>query len=306
MKRNLLLAFILAGLVTSLPGQDRIITFSNDTIDCEILRVTISNIFYSTSPVSIRSTNRFPLSEVQSFSVSAVKGSTAKYRPVLSDRYSGLRLGLSGGAGYNLKIMDETLSEIVLPSMEQDLAESLIARLRSGILANADIVWLFSSGLGVGVQYKFVNSSASIEGFVDQFPGPDIVYLTFKKRVYVNFIGVELLYRESLDKQKRFYVYCNGSFGPAIYRQEYEYYYYHVNSISTGKNFGMEGTVGFEFFINRHMSVGAGLSGFNAVIKKIVATDGIYTLKIDLPEERYENLSRIDLSLGIKFYLWEK
>ncbi|MBE0673373.1 MAG: hypothetical protein IH591_01805 [Bacteroidales bacterium] len=306
MKRNLLIAFILAGTVTSLSGQDRIITYNNDTIHCEILKISISNILYRTSAASFRSTNRVPLSEVQNFSVSAVESSMTKYKPVMSDRYSGLRLGLSVGAGYNLNIMDENLSEMVLPSMEQDLAESLIARLRSGILVNADILWLLSSGLGVGLQYKFINSSASFEGFVDQYPGPDIVYLTFKERVYVNFIGVELLYRESLDEQKRFYVYCNGSFGPAIYRQEYEYYYYHGNSISTGKTFGMEGTVGFEFFINPHLSVGAGLSGFNAVIKKVVATDGIYTLKIDLPEERYENLSRIDLSLGIKLYLWEK
>jgi hypothetical protein len=35
-------------------------------------------------------------------------------------------------------------------------------------------------------------------------------------------------------------------------------------------------------------------------------TDGSSTMNLDLEKENYENLSRVELSVGIRLYIWNK
>jgi len=106
MKRNLLIAFILAGLVTGVSGQDRIITLANDTIPCKISKVTRSDIHFDVITRGVTTSGRMPLANILSYSVSpatqvnpAAPGEN-RDKPVVTGSIPRLRLGFNGGAGY--------------------------------------------------------------------------------------------------------------------------------------------------------------------------------------------------------------
>ena len=84
------------------------------------------------------------------------------------------------------------------------------------------------------------------------------------------------------------------------YRDEAEYL--HGYYLLTGKNAGADLGIGLEYFLTSRISLGADLSAFYSSIRKITITDGSSTSTIELDKENYENLSRIDLSAGIRIY----
>ena len=45
---------------------------------------------------------------------------------------------------------------------------------------------------------------------------------------------------------------------------------------------------------------------FYCSIRKMKITDGYSTTTVDLKKDNYENLSRLDLSLAIRVYLWNR
>jgi hypothetical protein len=90
----------------------------------------------------------------------------------------------------------------------------------------------------------------------------------------------------------------------ATYRNEAEY----LNGyfLLTGKSIGMDINLGLEYFITRHFSVGTDLSVFYSSIHKMKITDGTNTATIDLDKNNYENLMRLNISFGLRVYLWNK
>ena len=100
MKLNLLIVLCLAGFVTGLSGQDRIITRSNDTIDCRIGRITRSEIHFELVTRGVKTTGRLPMGEVLSYSVSPAALPVQEYKPSKTGLSGTLRIGLNGGMGY--------------------------------------------------------------------------------------------------------------------------------------------------------------------------------------------------------------
>ena len=131
-----------------------------------------------------------------------------------------------------------------------------------------------------------------------------MIYASYKEQIFVNYIGAVFYAQQTFGTKNKFLLNSACSFGLATYRNEAEYLkeYY----LLTGMNIGTDVSIGFEYFINRSISVGADLSALFSSIRKMEITDGINSTTIDLDKENYENLSRIGFSAGIRFYLWNK
>ena len=264
MKKELLIVILLFDLLSTGYSQDKIITKNND------------------SGTTIQ--------EVQ-------KGRS-------TESYERLRLGISGGLGYitgSTKVAEENMVNLgFLP----DKVQSYYKGMRSGRYANVDLTYQIAPRYGVGIKYKFFNTSGSIEGFVDPHDGMNLIYSTYGEHIYVNFLGTAFIFQQFIGSSKSFKINASGSIGLTTYRNEAEYLsgYYLI----TGKNAGMDLSLEFEYFISRFLSVGAELSSFYSTIRKVKVTDGTSTTTLDLEKGKYEDLSRLEISAGIRLYLWEK
>lgn len=304
MKRNLLIAFILAGIVTSLSGQDRIVTLNNDTIDCKINKITRSDIHFNITTQGVTTTGRMPLADILSYSVTPTATQVKMYNQDTTGSFKRLRLGISGGAGYLYSSSKDAEEAMMTWGITEDQAEKYYNDLRTGIYGSGDITWMLTQRIGLGLRYKFYDTSGSVEGFFDLQDGINIYYSTYSEHIYVNFTGVSLYYSEPLGRNQKFNIYIAYAAGLAHYRNEAESFQGHL--LLTGNAFGVDGALGLEYLINPSIAVGAELSAFSALLRKIEITDGFTIETIELENDNFENLSRVELSLGVRFYLWNR
>ena len=290
-------------LLTDAFSQDKIITLNNDTIECKITRISRNTIYFNLFTSGIRTAGSLPLSSVRNYSISATVITDEKKIPdiISTDR---LRLGISGGAGYLTSSSEKAEEALTGQGIEPGKAASYYKNLRTGWSANADLTYMITPELGTGIKYRFFYTSGSLDGFFDPQDGIHLIYGTYGETIFVNYFGALFSYQQYIGSNDAFRLYSAFSLGMATYRNEAEY----INTyyLMTGRNLGTEGTAGLEYFITDHISLGADLCAFYSTLKKIRMTDGINTSNIDLDKENYENLTRIDFSVGIRFYFWNK
>jgi len=304
MKRSLLFVFILAGFAAGLSGQDRIITLNQDTIECRIKKITRSEIHFDISSQGITTTGRMPLTGVLSYSVSPAAGVAPLYDAMKPRPAGGLRLSLSGGMGYIISSSEKAEEAMVDMGLSEEKAGSYYSDLKSGWYGSADATWVINQSYGAGLRYKFFNTTAATEGYFDPGDYYNLYYATYSENIYVNYAGVSIFYQEQFGQKREWSVYTSFSMGMAFYRNEYEFFY--GNFLITGNALGIDGSLGLEYRISPLISAGAELSVFSSTIRKIKITDGDVDETVDLEEDNYENLSRAEVSLGIRFYFWNR
>jgi hypothetical protein len=303
MKRNLTIAILFSCIFISGYSQDVIITTNKDTIDCKINKITRNSIFFELTTKGLKSTGEIPLENVLTYTFPGKAISSVQNR-VVNELSSRLRFGVSGGLGYILSSSKNAEEDMVSQGFTLDNAQSYYKDLKSGLYANANITWLINPYYGAGIKYNFFDTSGSTEGFMDPGDGVNLYYTTYKEHIYVNYAGVEVLFQQSVGNLKSFKLNSSYSTGLAMYRNETEYLngYYLV----TGRNIGMDFGLGLEYSVTRFLSVGTDLTLFYSSIHKMKITDGTDTSTIDLEKGNYENLTRVNISFGLRLYLWNK
>ncbi|MBE0673375.1 MAG: hypothetical protein IH591_01815 [Bacteroidales bacterium] len=304
MNRILLLTVFMFALTLNGISQDLIITLSNDTIDCRITKVTRSDIFFELTTMGIRSEGRLPLLGILNYTVSPGLNQSATNTILQPASYHKLRIGINGGGGYLYGSAESAVAQMVSWGIPQDQAESYYTHLKKGIYGSGDVTWMLRPGIGLGIRYKFFDTSGRTEGYFDPQDGEIIFFSEFQEHIYVNFAGVSFFYGQKLGAAQRLMVYCAYAAGMSYYRDEARLFY--GNILITGKSFGMDGSIGFEYHIRPGVSVGTEVSSFSSILRKVKMTDGSETETLSLEKENYENLSRFELSLGLRFYLWQK
>ena len=304
MKRYLLIAFILAGVVTCASGQDRIITLNNDTIECRINRVTRSDIHFDVNTNGVITSGTIPLAGILSYSINPSATENRKAKPAVNGSFQRLRVALSGGMGYLYSSSEKAEESMVLWGLSEESAEAYYKDLRTGFYGSGDIAWMFTPVIGAGIRYKFFDTSANTEGFFDPQDGMYLFYATYSERIYVNFVGASMVYSEPIGDREKLRASCSLSAGLALYRNEAELF--QGNFLATGNSFAMDGAIGLEYHITPEVAVGAELSSFFSQLRKFEMTDGSTTEILELEDDNIENLSRVELSLGIRFYLWNR
>jgi hypothetical protein len=303
MKKYLLIAILLFSLLSIGYSQDKIITMNNDTIDCKINKISRNTIFFDVTTKSVKSSGKLPLSSVLNYTISG-KATPEGLKAVNKDPFERLRLGMNGGPGYLLGSTKKAKDYLVSLGLTPDQVNSYYKDLKLGMNANADLTFLITPNFGAGIKYRFFDTSGSIEGFIDPQDGVHLFYTTYKEQIYVNYIGGMFFSQQFIGSRKSFKLNSACSFGLTTYRNEAGYLngYY----LLTGKNFGTDVSLGLEYFITSYFSVGVDLSAFYSSIRKVKLTDGTTTTTVDLDKEDYEDLSRLDISFGIRLYLWNK
>lgn len=300
MKKNLLIAFLIVSFPLLIFGQDRIITLNNDTIDCSINKVTRSEIYFDVTTRGVRTTGRMPLAEVYSYSVSPASGNVPLYQNAGTGSGGTLRIGLNGGMGYITSSANEAVESMVNMGVASETAKSYYRDLKTGWYGSGEASWMFHQKYGAGLKYKFFNTESGFESYFDPGDGYTLFYSTYRENIYINYAGVSLFYSEPLGKSGKFNLYSAYSLGMTFYRNELEVFY--GNLLITANAFGLDGSIGLEYRITPVIAAGAELSLFTSTIRKIQITDGETSETVELEKENYENLSRAEGSIGIRFY----
>jgi hypothetical protein len=303
MKRNILFTAFLFIVLSAGYSQDKIITLNKDTIECKINKVSKSAIFFDVFNSGVRTSGRVSIDSLLNYSIS-VNPSEKEKMPINQFPFERLRLGINAGPGFLLASSEEAEDSMESLGLEPGQAQAYYSDLKSGFNADAGITFLITPDYGAGVKYKFFKTNARTEGFFDPGDGVNLIYSTFEEQIYINYIGAMFSYCYPMGDKNIFKLNLNFSAGLATYRNEAGYMGSYL--LLTGKDFGMDACVGFEYFFKPKLSVVADLSAFYATFSKLKVSDGSSSSTLELEKDSYEDLSRLDISLGIRFYIFKR
>ncbi len=295
-KAILTITFI--SVVIFVKAQDRIITLQNDTINCKISKVNSSNIFFTIITGNVLTKGKIERERVLSY----YSGNTDVENDLgfSIPEPSRLRLGLSGGFNYLTASSSKAETALIQQGIKESDAESYYKNLKPGISGGADLHYMVTKMYGIGMIYKFYQNNSKIESFFDPNDGLNLMFGQVSEKIYVNYSGVSFYSEQFLRANPRLKLSSYYSMGMAFYRNEAVV----VNAplLLTGKAFATNLDLGLEYFVFPRISAGINVSYFLSSLKKITLNDGNSTTVRELEKENYENISRLDLSVGIRIY----
>lgn len=194
------------------------------------------------------------------------------------------RVSLSGGYGYRpAKLNASVPSEFA----------SYAKKLKSGWVLDGAAYYFLNPKLGLGLHAnRFASSNSLADVSVTDIYG-NTQYGTMSDNISITFIGPGAAFRRTFHQGNTFLV--GASLGYMGYLNRFE-----INTTQQrikGATAGYIAHAGYDIRLSDHFSIGA----------KIAATTGIlgqFTVdgnKVELDDENRENLSHIDITLGIRF-----
>lgn len=185
--------------------------------------------------------------------------------------------GLSGGYGYRLPNKGARTNHPY---------SKYLRNLKSGYSLGADIHRFIWPKVGLGLKYNFFKS----RGDYDNKNGDDIT---------IQFVGPSAVYQYPF-KNNTTSVLAGFALGYQSYRN---------NGISNGKDFTNKGnamgwavSVGLEQKISNHFALNISGACYLGTAYKFKRETGGITETINLSKEKFEDLSRVELTLGLKFF----
>lgn len=300
MKKKLLFIFMFLCFGFAGKAQDKIITIQGDTLDCKIKKLTKTTIYFDRFIQNVKMSGELPLSKVSSYAIEDKVATSPQTKKKHLDEHPRFRFGLGGGLGYLYVSSKKSEEELVNSGFTKAEAHSYYKGLKLGCLGSADLTYLFSPYWGLGLKYKFFNTSSSQKGFIDPHDMYNIYYGKVSENIYVNFMGISYYAQTWIGTLRKFKFNSSVSMGMATYRNESSIL--NSNLLITGNSFATDTNIGVEYFVRKNISFGVDLSGFFSTLKKCNITDGTNSTTTNLDADQYENVSRLDLSIGAKIY----
>lgn len=290
MRKILASALFLFVLLPSF-SQDLIVTGDGDSINCKITRIKADNIYFTFNyNDEIRST-LLPKSSVNFYQADYYKISEVPADKVIRNpEYRHLTLSLMGGYSYRTA----RLSDNIQPEFRD-----YIKNLKSGYHLNGDLTYYVSEFFGIGVRYGFSNASNSMDGIYLEDEFGNRTYGMMSDDITVTFIGPTFSSR-MMNRNKSSALLINLSLG----------YMGYVDDIvlidkyrKTGGTVGMGLDIGYDIGLSEKISLGFQVSLLSGTLYSYYLDDGITKEKYELEPGEYDGLSRMDLSVGLRFIL---
>ncbi|WP_205501381.1 hypothetical protein [Rufibacter psychrotolerans] len=291
MKKLLLLLFL---TVTAhfLQAQDLIVTQEGDSLNCKISKVARDRVYFTfVHKGEVRKTllSRHLIKNYQhNFYATSALPEDYKYQEDLQ-MFPRLRLGVSGGWSYRLASVND--------GVPADFKE-YIEGLKKGYNISADAAYYFSEQMGAGLRYSTYRASNEINDVSAVSSGGTIIHGKMSDKISVTFVGPYFSSRMlSANKLNGFF--ANLGLGYLGYTDEVV----QVNDRFTikGSTVGLSGDLGYDVRIAKKLSLGFQLSMVTGTLREYEVSSGTSTRTVKLDQENYENLSRIDLSVGLRF-----
>ncbi len=294
MHSNKIIALVFSFLIISFSGkaQDLIVTTAGDSIQCDIDKVTNSEITFSFVQDGKVMNTMVPLTQVVSYAYN-YSGKTEYWEqsrvgsPLVGNLYSkNFRLSANAGWAYRFGKVPTNLD----PGLQEYLKE-----LKTGYFVTLDFAGYISQKSGIGGKFAHFGSKNSVPITLMLEDG-SIVNSILSDDVSINIYALYWARRFILRNGKDAF-YFNLGLGGITY-----------NNVGfllepiTLKGISIALVLDFDYDIalNDHISIGFHVGYNGGVLSSYKETVGGQTTTIDLPEDSYESLARIDLGGGIK------
>jgi hypothetical protein len=295
-KSVILVVFIFFLFQNEMNAQDKIITNSSDTISCKISRVTGKTIFFKRN--SLASVEKIQRGDVKTWIINETRIREAN--KIFEEYQNGSwRFSFDGGVGHRIASTKESKQNFINQGFPANQADSYFKQIKTGVKASAQVHYMLGQKFGLGIDYQFHHSQANITGAFDPGDTYTLLYGKLSDDVFTNYTGISLYYQEWLNPKYK--LYYQISMGLSMFREENLTLY--TPALITGKAFGGNTEIGFEYFLKKNVAVAVNACLFQSTMSKIKVNNGFRTEEYKLEKEQREGLSRIDLGLGLKFYL---
>ncbi|MDR1896553.1 MAG: hypothetical protein LBR10_07175 [Prevotellaceae bacterium] len=168
--------------------------------------------------------------------------------------------------------------------------------LRLGARFGTNTVFFASPNVGFGINYSLFNTNNKAQHLPYTVSEGIMSHYSREDKVNVHFFGPSLSIR-SIPKANKIYALCEFTLGYSLYNNNLRVDRNTYN-LESG-NFGFASSIGFDFLLNKTMSIGIILNITAASIEKVIPDD--IKTKLAYEEER-ENLSRVGLILSLRAY----
>ena len=303
--------FILLLLLCSftIQAQDKIITHQNDTIHCIITSISDGRVYFEQSADGTKVGKSIPVNQILVYYRNSFNSSAFQERKTSRKPAQRWRFGLHGGLSYMLASTDEAEKDMVSMGTSTKAAGDFYKDLKWGYHAGADVHYMITDLLGLGIRYSLFKTSVNAP--LTYYTGDMINYwhVETTERLYVNFIGSSLCMQQWLDQSHRLKLNQSFALGYVHYRDEVDhhrnFFMQPNNALATGNSIGTNVDISLEYFPISWLSISANMGYFASWITKMTITDGRnkQTVKLKDFDLDNENLSRLDFSLCVRFYV---
>lgn len=307
-KRYAVIMFFIVFAV-SLRAQDLIVTNEGDSINCKITNVKSDIIYFtfrsgdevlntllSVGKIDNYVIDYYSTAEVQ---VEAPRGvsrevqrevsrETPREKNMGKEIYPHFRFAASGGWSYRTARLS--------PDIQSDF-KNYYNKLKSGWHYDLGASYFFSEQLGVGLKYNEFRTSNEIDIYVD-FEDGTTEYGSMGDNYRIKFIGPTFSTR-LLNSTKKNCLLLELGLGYMDYRDKG-----HVLSMPVTIKGGTVGTywsIGYDFGLTENLALGFQISSLSGTLYQITRSSGTQSVTEKLAKDKYENLSRIELSVGLRF-----
>jgi hypothetical protein len=285
-------------LLVALPGQaqDRIITWNNDTIVCEITNSGGHFIRFNVYQNGIETKGKINRSEAKKVIYDegrALRQSTgAEFRP--------WRVDLSGGLSYLVGDTKQGREEAERQGLTPDEVDDYYQQILMGAQGQANLHYFIEPGLAVGLNYRYYSTQADLYATFDPQDGVNLYHGRLEEKMFVNYVGPSLLSQYALSSDHKLLLSGAFSAGVAFFRDETSLL--GTGFILTGNSFALNTHIGLEYFVMKQVSFGLNLGVFASKITKVKLDNGYQNTTIELEDDEQQNLTSLDLGAGLRIY----
>jgi len=286
---KIFLSLLFMASSTFLYSQDLVVTSEGDSLNCKITKIKENSIYFVFKHKDeIRST-LLPLDQVKyhqyNFYQTAVVPTNKK---LLNEVYPHFRVAINGGLSYRTaKLANNIPSDF----------EKYMKELKSGSHYGLDVSYFFSEQLGLGIKYSVYNSRNEIDNVSVTRPDGSTQYGKMSDNISINFIGPFISTRLLNGNKKKSFL-MNFGIGYLGYKDNTVL----INDYTIkGSTIGPCWDIGYDIGISKNLAIGFQLSYTIGALSQFDVSDGITTKTVKLEKDSYESLSRIDLSIGLRF-----
>lgn len=274
--------FMLTGLFTSVQAQDLIVTAQGDSLNSKITKVEPEYLYFSINKDGGVLNTLLPMAQVSYYKYNFYSTPALPVDAKVDGPkdFPRLRLAINGGWSYRLAKVAGNLS-----STQQDYIKGL----KSGYSYGAELAYYWSKKAGIGAKYDVFRSRNELEDVSGQ-----VVVLS--DDVAISFIGPYYSSRFLTANKKNSFL-MNVGLGyvgyndKAFFGSDYEL---------TGGTAGLLVDLGYDIGLSKSFALGFQLSFIGGTLTQYMIDDGFKTTTIELDEDEYEGLARINLSVGLR------
>lgn len=287
MKKQLLILLIPL-LFGTAQSQDLLVTLENDSINCQINDVKENNIHFTFVKDDIVRKTLIDRDKVKYYERDYFYHSKVKQSSNNQEKdFPKIRFALDGGFSYQLSQLPDDLSAEM---------EDYSRELKTGSVFGGELDYYFSEIIGIGVRVYNFHTSNRLEEYTFSSQGHTFTG-TLSDDINISFFGAALKAR-SLRVHKNNHLVMGGALGYIKYKNNFVL----VNSGQmTGNTVGTMVDVGYDLSLSDNVMMGIKLSMVTGNITEYTLSNGTTEETIELDEEEYIGVERIELSIGIRF-----